>query len=252
MTRRIGIDFGTSTTIFAYKDYDKKGNTSNHAPKLLELGGRVTFPTIVFEPEGGAERVYGFDAEEESRIADGILYTNFKMDLMSEERHDKACELIMGYFRYLRDIYKEDCNRIGIADEEETWLSYPAAWPDHIQREMQKMVQEAGFVNVQILDEPTAAINSVLYQYKDQLWDNQLLSMGEAANVLMIDMGAGTTDLVVCRFILGDQKPVERLLSWPPADSEDYFGGREIDGRLTEHSGRRLPVLLFWRLRLLF
>lgn len=235
MTRRIGIDFGTSTTVFAYKDYDKKGNTSNAAPKLLELGGRVMFPSIVFEPEGKTARVYGFDAEEESRIADGTLYTNFKMDLMSEERHDKACELITGYFRYLRNIYKEDCSRIGIPDEEETWLSYPAAWPKHVQQEMQEMAQEAGFVNVCILDEPTAAINSVLYQYKDQLWDNRLLAMGETANVLMIDMGAGTTDLVVCRFILGEQSPVERLLSWPPADSDDYFGGREMDECLTEY-----------------
>lgn len=157
------------------------------------------------------------------------------MDLISEDKHDKACELIVGFLQYLRDIYKEDCNRIGIADEEETWLSYPAAWPESVQLDMEKMAQEAGFVNIHVLDEPTAAINSVLYQYKDQLQNNKLLTMGEAANVLMIDMGAGTTDLVVCRFIPGDKNPVERLLSWPPADSEDYFGGREMDDRLTEY-----------------
>lgn len=213
IVRRIGIDFGTSTTVFAYKDYDKRGNTSSSAPKLLELSGRVMFPSIVFEPDGGTERVYGFDTEEESRIAEGTLYANFKMDLMSQDRHDKACELIIGFFKYLRSIYKEDCTRIGIADEEETWLSYPAAWPENIQVEMIKMAQEAGFVNVHILDEPSAAINSVLYQYKDQLQDNKLLTMGEPANVLMIDMGAGTTDLVVCRFIPGDKEPIERLLS---------------------------------------
>jgi len=235
LVRRIGIDFGTSTTVFAYKDYNKKGHTSNSAPKLLELGGRVMFPSIVFETEDKTARVYGFDAEEESRIADGTLYINFKMDLMSEERHDKACELIVGYFKYLRGIYKEECNRIGIADEEETWLSYPAAWPEYIQLEMGKMAEEAGFSNVHIMDEPTAAINSVLYQYKDQLQDNKLLTVGEKANALMIDMGAGTTDLVVCRFIPGDNQPIERLLSWPPADSGDYFGGREIDDRLTEY-----------------
>lgn len=235
LVRRIGIDFGTSTTVFAYKDYDKKGNTSNSAPKLLELGGRVMFPSIVFEPKGEMSRVYGFDAEEESRIAEGTLYTNFKMDLMSEDRHDKACELIVGFFKYLRNIYKEECNRIGAADEEETWLSYPAAWPEQIQLEMENIAQEAGFVNVHILDEPTAAINSVLYQCKDQFQDNKLLELGEKANVLIIDMGAGTTDLVVCRFVLGDKKPAERLLSWPPAESEDYFGGREMDDLLTEY-----------------
>lgn len=89
LVRRIGIDFGTSTTVFAYKDYDKKGNASNDVPKLLELGGRVMFPTIVFEPENGDARVYGFDAEEESRITEGTLYTNFKMDLVSEEKRKK-------------------------------------------------------------------------------------------------------------------------------------------------------------------
>lgn len=235
LIRRIGIDFGTSTTVFAYKDYDKKGNTSNSVPKLLELGGRVMFPSIVFEPEGGGTLVYGFDAEEESRIAAGTLYTNFKMDLMSADNHDKACELIVGFLKYLRNIYKEECNRIGVADEEETWLSYPAAWPDQIQLEMQKMAAEAGFVNIHTMDEPTAAINSVLYQYKEQLQNNNLLTIGEATDVLLIDMGAGTTDLVVCRFIPGDKKPVRVLLSWPPADSGDYFGGREMDDRLTEY-----------------
>lgn len=235
LVRRIGIDFGTSTTVFAYKDYDKKGNTSNRAPKLLELGGRVMFPSIVFEPEGGMDRVYGFDAEEESRIAEGMLYANFKMDIMSEDRHDKACELIIGFFKYLRNIYKEECNRIGFADEEETWLSYPAAWPEQIQLEMEHIAREAGFVNIHVLDEPTVAIHSVLYQCRDQFRDSQLLVTGEKANVLIIDMGAGTTDLVVCRFVLGEKKPAERLLSWPPAASDDYFGGREMDDILTEY-----------------
>ena len=54
LVRRIGIDFGTSTTVFAYKDYDGKGNTSNEVPKLLELGGKVMFPSVVFEPDGEA------------------------------------------------------------------------------------------------------------------------------------------------------------------------------------------------------
>lgn len=234
MTRRIGIDFGTSTTVFAYKDYDNK-NFSNSLPKLLELGGKVMFPSIIFEPSADSKRIYGFDAEEESRIADGTLYTNFKMDLMSEAKHDKTCELILGYLKYLRDIYVEECSRIGIADMEETWLSYPAAWPEQIQKEMQKMAQEAGFVNVHVQDEPTAAINSVLFQCKEQLQNSHLITIGKPVNILMIDMGAGTTDLVVCRFSLGDKNPVERILSWPPADSIDYFGGREIDDRLTEY-----------------
>ena len=59
--------------------------------------------------------------------------------------------------------------------------------------------------------------------------------MYQQSNILMIDMGAGTTDLVYCEYTPGNTNSAEVLLSWPSKDTSDYFGGREIDELLTEY-----------------
>jgi len=53
-------------------------------------------------------------------------------------------------------------------------------------------------------------------------------------NILMVDMGAGTTDLALCRYTAG-QKNVEILNTWPKADGGALLGGREIDEKLCDY-----------------
>lgn len=233
ITRRIGIDFGTSTTVMMYKDY-KDGKPMDKNPVIVTDDGVDTIPTVVRKVTGG-ETLFGKQAEDSEES--GEVHVNFKMDLASEgEQYQQALALTEEFFKYLRGLYEaylvdgEECDR------EETWISYPAKWKPEVIEDMKRAAGNAGFDNVAGMDEPTAAVNSLVYQNQGSLQRQGLLDVNRDNNVLMIDMGAGTMDLVFCKYRPGADKPLNVLLSWPDAQSENFFGGREIDEKLAEQS----------------
>jgi len=57
------------------------------------------------------------------------------------------------------------------------------------------------------------------------------LKKDQAVNILLIDMGAGTTDLVLCSYTPG--KNAQILSAWPKG-GEIFFGGKEIDDKLPQ------------------
>ena len=56
----------------------------------------------------------------------------------------------------------------------------------------------------------------------------------------MIDMGAGTTDLVLCRYTPGEKSENEILCTWP-RKGDVLFGGQETDDLLRSFVQNRLP-----------
>lgn len=234
ITRRIGIDFGTSTTVMMYKDYSDGKPIDSRNPVIITDDGVDTIPTVVRKVTGG-ETLFGKQAEDSEES--GEVYENFKMKLASEgEQYQQAIALTEEFFKYLRELYEaylvdgEECDR------EETWISYPAKWKPKVIEDMKQAARNAGFKNVEGMDEPTAAVNSLVYQNQESLQRQGLLDVNRDNNVLMIDMGAGTMDLVFCKYRPGADKPLNVLLSWPNAQSENFFGGREIDEKLAEQS----------------
>lgn len=236
--RRIGIDFGTSTSVMKYKDYYEDGKPVVTQGGIFSVGDNnsKTIPTVIFKTVEGDE-IYGVGAEESNER--GERYVNFKMDLASDgEEYRQALALTEDFFRYLRELFKTQQNDGDAPDEEQTCISYPAKWRDEVIEDMKAAAERAGFKDVKGMDEPTAAVNSVVFQkhQQKQLSERGLLKAGEDNYVLMIDMGAGTMDLVVCKYRPGGEKPLEVMLSWPKSQSGDCFGGREIDDRLVEQS----------------
>ena len=231
--RVIGIDFGTSTSVVMIKYYD--GNEpleSRNFYQCLKFGGRSTVPTLVYESKEDNEHLCGYDAETPG--FPGTLYSGFKMDLISLdlEKREKAYDLTRKFFRYLFTRYQEQKPYFKPCDSEQTFVSYPAKWPQDIRELMAGFASEAGFQNVTGLDEPTAAIHTVMTQEIERLQEKRLAIKGETANFLIVDMGAGTTDLAVCRHTFGNQNEVQLLSTWPTADNPSLFGGREVDKML--------------------
>ena len=68
---------------------------------------------------------------------------------------------------------------------------------------MLESASKAGFPNVVGMDEAQAAIGAVIVQNAEYFVKSGLLKKGVPVNILMIDMGAGTTDLVLCSYTHG-------------------------------------------------
>lgn len=155
------------------------------------------------------------------------------MDLISQDTISRAeaVKYTELFFEHMFSAYSSQKSHFPACDKETTYVSYPAKWPEELRGTMVEIAKNAGFHNVHGLDEPTAAIHTVMVQESGKL----VLRGNDEAFMLMIDMGAGTTDLVLCRYSPFEEPPLQVLSTWPQADSPYLFGGREIDAALCEY-----------------
>lgn len=231
--RIVGIDFGTSTSLIKVKAY-RDGAPVNGDPTVtnyVEFDGQYWTPTLI--RFAGTEEYYGY--ETKNLIPNSVLYKNFKLDLESSDAAAKAQaqELTQKFFRFLYERYSEQTVHFGQLDIERTLVSYPAKWKQETRDFMVQVAKEAGFQNVSGLDEPTAALYAVMVQESKRLVDQRILTPDKPSYVLMIDMGAGTTDLALCQYTPGGRNRI--IDTWPPADSKVLFGGREMDELLLQY-----------------
>jgi len=242
--RVIGVDFGTSTSVIRVKNYDEHGTPLGErlgAKDVVFHTGQTMVPTLVQYLSD--KTFYGYDALVPKRKA--ILYQNFKVDLEARniEQQAAARQLTKEFFQYLANTYREqsDNGYFGdTSDEERTIVSYPVKWSEATRAFMLRTAREAGFRNVEGMDEAQAAIQAILTQSFDLLTQKGYLKAGVPVYILLGDMGAGTTDFVLCRYTPGKIFRNEILCTWPKGD-DIFFGGREADELLQSHIRQFLP-----------
>ena len=235
--RIIGVDFGTSTSVIRVKRYGDDGQPIGERIEAKEVifsgkGGMV--PTLILKKNSDPNVVYyGHEAELGRR--GHTLYHDFKVNLENSdpEIRKQARALTEEFYAYMARQYRmqSEGGFFGSpTDRERTIISYPVKWSDKTKRFMLEIAAKAGFPNVEGMDEAQAAIHAVLVQNEAHLKANGLLQDGTPATILLIDMGAGTTDLVLCRYTPGSGD-MEMLNTWPQGDKA-LFGGKEVDGLL--------------------
>ncbi|MCC8104175.1 MAG: Hsp70 family protein [Clostridiales bacterium] len=242
--RIIGIDFGTSTSVIRVKRYinGMPEGCDRMATKQVVFNG--TYPTVPTAIQRVSENTYyGYDALIPKKKA--RLFQGFKVKLESAEEKDRleARALTKEFFSYLAKIYLEQSNRdhLGQPDDHEmTIISYPVKWKEETKAFMRRTVAEAGFPNVEGVDEAQAAIHAVTLQSEDYLQKQGYLVNGKTCTILLIDMGAGTTDLVLCRYTPGQQPKNEILCTWP-TEGGILFGGQETEQILSDYVRKKLP-----------
>lgn len=237
MERIIGIDFGTSTTYMYVKRYNGQqpdGSPSTYLPVVFENGaGNGVVVSIVRE---NADGTFDF-GEKAAEVLEGArIYREIKMRLESadEEERAQARRTTEEFFKFLYATYNQQRATLGdINDEEETIVSYPVKWQPETVEFMCKAAENAGFKNVRGMDEASAAVFAMLNQNAG----GKLISANASGYLMLVDMGAGTTDLVVCKYTAdaGGKIDVEMVTSWPQSADEPTFGGREIDAVLENY-----------------
>lgn len=235
--RIIGIDFGTSTSVIRIKRYEdgKPVGEKLETKEVIFSGIGSTVPTLIQKKDDDESIVYyGYEAQQKRKKT--TTYHSFKVDLESSDPEKRALarKLTEEFFCYLAKIYKAQSmdGYLGEpGDKECTIVSYPVKWSEETRQFMIEVARKAGFLDVTGMDEAQAAIRAVTVMSEDHLQKNCLLVNGKPSNILLIDMGAGTTDLVLCRYTPGAEAKAEILNTWPK-DGEILFGGREVDSLL--------------------
>ena len=227
--RVIGIDFGTSTSVIKVKTYNDAGSVeAREMSDYVRFDNKSTVPTLVYTTADGRQ-LAGYEAEHAT--AKGMLHQNFKLNLIDPEKKEEAIACTATFLKYLFTTYSEQRNYFPSCDTEITYIAYPAKWPQDVRETMIGLVEKAGFKNVRGIDEPSAAIHAVMVQERARFE----FAGDRAANILVVDMGAGTTDLVLCQYSPLWKEKLNVLNVWPKADSAVFFGGREIDEALCEY-----------------
>lgn len=241
-TRIIGIDFGTSTTVVRVHNV---GTENRIVP--LTVNGLRTIPTIAFQPKDSDEFYYGYDAKAKiDSMLEGTVYENFKMNLISDDvkQREQAELLIQGFLKYVYTQYQNLLNDgvFDAADEVKVYVSHPAKWNSYARSLMKQSVVAAGFCkedNVALKDEPTAAILAVIHERTVGLEQAGMLHEGQKHKAMMIDMGAGTTDIVLCTYQVKNRKLIiDDIFTYPSINTPGLCGGREIDDAIISEAER--------------
>lgn len=240
--RIIGVDFGTSTSVIRVKRYTNGAPVGDNIIPVTFNMGRTVVPTLI-RKIGEDEAYYGFDAEPNRKKS--VVYRNFKMNLESENEQlrNEAKQLTREFFGYMAETYLAQSRdgHLGEAnDSERTIVSYPVKWSEETRAFMVSAAQEAGFPNVEGMDEAQAAIHAIVTQNMDSFSKKSFVADRKNVKVLLIDMGAGTTDLVLCSCDI-DERKTEIICAWPKGEAA-FFGGREIDEILKRYIELKLPV----------
>ena len=241
----VGIDFGTSTTVVRIRNCDDESIEHFNAAVLLlgirslkDINGEDSFPTVIFKRAGG-HVLYGHEAENSAfrRRRDGDeLIRNFKMDLLAVDidKQEKAKRYVRHFFGFIKQRIDEQRFDLGLEDKLVVAVSVPAKWPKDVRDFMRSVTFDVGLAKstdeVRVIDEPTAASRATLMGHLPDLVANGILGTGKF-NVVMVDMGAGTSDLVIFKLTIdgSGQMHVDSQMSYPTVDNPNLCGGREID-----------------------
>lgn len=231
--RIIGIDFGTSTSVIRVKRYENGAPIGEtlETKEVIFGGSGALVPTLIMKKNDDPSACY-YGHEVQQKKKNYTVYQNFKMDLESTDPalRAQARALTEEFYGFLAKQYRaqSDGGHLGSSDDKEsTIISYPVKWQEETKEFMLETARKAGFSNVTGMDEAQAAIQAVIVMSTDHLKKHGLLQNGKKTNILLIDMGAGTTDLVLASFTPGAEN-IQVLNTWPKC-GELQFGGREID-----------------------
>ena len=248
----VGIDFGTSTSVVKVKNYyDGMKKNECHS---VSIQGNTSVPTQVFKSEDGT-LFFGKEVDSEIQAGTkGMVYRNFKMDLIhpdAEKRHI-AREMTRAFFKFLYEQFNQQRQNLHVSPEMKTYVSFPAKWTPDVISFMKQCAIDAGFGDEYSVfgeAEPTAAIYAALTDNEEKIKKDGLIVQTKPINVLMLDMGAGTSDVTIFKFMADQNNKLfigyeGQIITHPAIDNAYLCGGREVDELLRKYNQNYLEKVL--------
>ena len=234
--RQIGVDFGTTTSVMHYVDYDGSGKIIRESYVPFEGADNRSVPTVILpagenvDKRGRSKKnneYWGWKAYNKTELHKFIC-SEFKIGLLSqdEEIKNQSKQLTQKFFQFLYQQYEDTTE--AMADQITTYVTYPSQFPDSVRNFLQQAAKDAGFPNVQMLTEAEAAMYYTLNidtSKKAKVLDQ---FKGRKINVMLADLGGGTTDIAIYSYDLTGGND-HRLLGFYPKSGEKGFGGAEVD-----------------------
>ncbi|WP_028572169.1 Hsp70 family protein [Desulfonatronum lacustre] len=225
-TRILGIDFGTSRTVFSMTSTKARSE-----PEIVVIDKKPFVETIMRLDDSGSIELFGTEAWEKIDEAPERTFYEFKMGISkvgtSEQDQPATTEVaetrftpqqlgLMFLRRAREKIEKLVFNESSLADEVIiTVIGYPAEWNEKQRMTTIDMAQEAGFPNVHGCEEPLGVI-----YYHDYKGD---LSVDHEQTILVYDFGGGTSDVVVVKTVANEKPQVLGI------GGALNLGGRDFD-----------------------
>lgn len=235
----IGIDLGTTNTSAAYSTLSVDGQISVVDLEIRQKGRGSqrtyeTLPSIMYVKENG-ERVVGREAQDlkENSInssTDEVRYLEnvkrymgtqqkFLLDNVTYTPIDVATEVL----KHVKNYSQIKTMR----SDYYTIITVPANFNTDQRTDTMEAARRAGFENIELYDEPKAAILSFLYEESQKRTDKQL-DVSTKKRILVIDIGGGTCDISVEDVVEKDGEYVFTHM----AVGRENLGGVDFDRRI--------------------
>lgn len=235
----IGIDLGTTNTSAAYSTLSVDGQISVVDLEIRQKGRGSqrtfdTLPSIMYVKENG-DVVVGREAQdlkensimgsaEEVRYLENVkrymgTQQKFVLDGTTYTPIDVATEVLKHVRNYSQ--IKQ------MKSDYYTIITVPANFNTDQRTDTMEAARRAGFENIDLYDEPKAAILSFLHE-ESQKRENKQLDVSSKKRILVIDIGGGTCDISVEDVVEKDGQYVFAHM----AVGRDNLGGVDFDRRI--------------------
>ena len=186
MIKAIGIDLGTTNSCISW--YRTVKGADKGSPKIVELDGKATIPSCVLFRDD--KFIVGKEAYEK-RYTDSVVYSVKR--LMGTQEPIELVDAVMQTRIQLTptevsaEILKAIASKSGymLGEIEDVTITVPAYFTPTQKEETKRAGELAGFKNINIINEPTAA--SLAYQ----------LDVEEKETTMIFDLGGGTFDISI-------------------------------------------------------
>jgi DNA-K related protein/Hsp70 protein len=264
----VGLDLGTTNSAMAFVDTTEKKRPIHTflvpqvvAPGLVEA--RETLPSFHYQPANGefpadalqlpwpasGNDTVGHFARDHGTLVPGRLISSAK-SWLCHHGVDRTADLLpwqgaedverlspvkvsARYLEHLRHAWDAQFPEHPLADQDFV-LTLPASF-DEVARELTiKAAKEAGLNRVVLIEEPQAAFYAWIDKHADT-WE-QLVSPGQ--NILVCDVGGGTTDFTLIRVRRGADGKVQ--FHRVAVGDHLILGGDNLDLALAHHLENRI------------